>query len=292
MSQAEAMAKRKKFRELLKQKEFLVIPGAYDCMSARIIDDLGFDGMDVTGLGLEASRLGHPDLGLASMSEVIDQAWSIAECTSCPVLFDADTGYGGVVNVARTVKAFETVGITGIHIEDQIMPKKCGSLAGKELIPMEEMVRKVKVAREVLDDKNFVVIARCDGYRFGVDEVKRRLHAYKDAGADLVMLGDDYPLDVLPKVVEEFKGEMYYVSSVFPTDFMCQPASVYAEMGIKLVAYPVVGFLAAAQAIRNVYAPLKQKEHISEAEHAAACMPLKEVFRLVGMDKWAAYEKL
>ncbi|MGH0054412.1 MAG: isocitrate lyase/PEP mutase family protein [Sphaerochaetaceae bacterium] len=285
------MTKREKFRALLEEKPYIILPGAYDCMSAKIIEDLGFDTMDVTGLGIEASRLGNPDLGLASMSEVIDQAWSIANSTSLPVIFDADTGYGGVVNVARTVKAFETVGITGIHMEDQKMPKKCGSLSGKELVDIKEMVAKIKVAREVLDDKNFMVIARCDGLRFGVDEVKRRLHAYLDAGADMVMLGDDYPLDLLPTAVEDFRGKMYFVSSVFPTDFMCQPAEIYAQMGIKCISYPVVGFLAAAKAIQDVYKPLKEKNQITQEEHATACMPLKMVNEMLAIDKWFGYEK-
>ena len=286
------MTNSKRFRNLLEEKSYIILPGAYDCLSAKIIDQMGFDAMDVTGLGVEASRLGNPDLGLASMSEVIDQAWSIANSSSIPVIFDADTGYGGVVNVARTMKAFETVGVAGIHIEDQTIPKRCGSLSGKELVSIQEMTRKIKVSKEVLNDKDFLVIARCDGLRFGLEEVKRRLHAYLEAGADMVMLGDDYPLETLPYVVEEFKGKMYFVSSVFPTQPMCQPASVYAEMGIKCISYPVVGFLAAAKAIQNVYTPLKERNHISEQELADTCMPLETVNELLAIDRWFGYENL
>lgn len=285
------MNKRIAFRTLLEQKPYLILPGAYDCLSAKIIDSLGFDAIDVSGLGIEAARLGNPDLGLASMSEVIDQAWNIANSTSIPVIFDADTGYGGIMNVVRTIKAFETVGISGVHIEDQITPKKCGSLSGKELITLDKMVMKIKVSKEVLNDKNFIIIARCDGLSLGLDEVRKRLTAYLEAGADLVMLGDDYSLEDLQKIVEEFRGKIYYVSSVFPTDPMCQPARVYGQMGIKCISYPTVSLYAAAKVIKDIYCQLKEKEHISVEEHKSFCMPLKTINELMEIDRWFNYEK-
>lgn len=282
---------RQAFRRLMAKEGCILLPGAYDCLSAAIIDKLGFEAIDVTGLGIEASRLGQPDLGLASMSEVIDQCWNIVRSVDIPVICDADTGYGGTVNVARSVKAFETIGAAGIHMEDQAMPKKCGNLSGKVLIPLEEMTAKIRVAREVLDDKSFTVIARCDARAMGLDEVRRRLHAYLEAGADMVMLGDDYPLDELPKAVEEFKGRMYYVSAVYPGPEMCCSLEEYAAMGIKAVSYPVVSLLAAAKAIEDVYASLKVSRHFSVEDHRERCMPLKTLNELTKIDTWFGYEK-
>ncbi len=281
----------KRFRKLLEEEKCLVLPGAYDCLSARIIEKIGFKAMDVTGLGIEASRLGQPDLGLATMSEVVDQAWSIANSVDIPVIFDADTGYGGPMNVARTVRAFWQVGIAGIHIEDQAMPKKCGNLSGKQLIPCEEMVKKIKVAKDVLADKDFVIIGRCDAREKGPDEVKRRLYAYLQAGADLIMLGDDYPVDELREMGREFRGKLYLVAGVYAGEEMCLSVSEYAEMGFKAVSFPIVGFLAAAKAIQDVYELLHSDAHISPQRHAGHCMPLRKVNEILDMGKWVELDQ-
>ena len=285
------MTTRQKFRKLIKEEQCIMVPGAYDSMSARIIQSLGFDAIDITGFGVEASRLGQPDLGLASMSEVVDQAWSIARSVDIPVIADADTCYGGLVNVARTVRAFETVGIAGIHMEDQVTPKKCGAMAGKSIISTQEMVAKIKVARDTLDDKDFIVIGRCDGKHLGKDEVKRRLNAYLEAGSDLIMLGDDYEVEDLRDFGQEFFGKLYLVTGVFSTVPMCMPVSEYAAMGYKAVAYPVVGFLAAAKAIHDVYDSIKNNKGLSPEEHQKRCMPNPRVNELLELDKWLALER-
>ena len=285
------MTTRQKFRKLIKQDGCIMVPGAYDSMSARIIQSLGFEAIDITGFGVEASRLGQPDLGLATMSEVVDQAWHIARSVDIPVIADADTCYGGLVNVARTVRAFETVGIAGIHMEDQITPKKCGAMSGKQIISIQEMTAKIKVARETLDDKEFIIIGRCDGKHLGKDEVKRRLNAYLDAGSDLIMLGDDYEVEDLREFGAEFPGMLYLVTGVFSTVPMCLPVSEYAAMGYKAVAYPVVGFLAAAKAVRDVYETIKQNKGLSPEEHVLRCMPNSRVNELLELDKWLSLER-
>lgn len=285
------MSTRKQFRKLLEEEKCIVLPGAYDCISARIIEKIGFKAMDVTGLGIEAARLGQPDLGLASMSEVVDQAWNIANSVSIPVIFDADTGYGGLMNVARTVKAFEQVGIAGIHIEDQAMPKRCGNLSGKQIIPLEEMAAKIKVAKDVLTDKDFIIISRCDGKEKGIGEVKRRMHAYLQAGADLVMPGDDYSVEELRDLAGEFYGKLYLVAGVYAGEEMCLPVSEYADMGVKVVTYPIVGFLAAARAIQEVYEMLQTNAQISVKNHMSHCMTLKKVNDILEIEKWLAWDK-
>jgi 2-methylisocitrate lyase-like PEP mutase family enzyme len=285
------MNSRQVFRKLLEEEPYIVLPGAYDCISAAIIEKLGFKAIDVTGLGIEASRLGQPDLGIASMSEVIDQSWSITNTVKIPVIFDADTGYGGLVNVAKTVRSFETIGATGIHMEDQIIPKKCGAMSGKQIVSRQEMTAKIKTAREVLTDKEFIIIGRCDGKYLGKDEVKRRLYAYLNAGADLAMLGDDYEVNDLEEFGREFSGKLYQVAAVFSTKPMCLSAAEFGAMGFKAISYPVVSLLAAAKAIEAVYSSLKQNGGLSPEKHEEFCAPLKLINELVKTDEWNSLER-
>jgi 2-methylisocitrate lyase-like PEP mutase family enzyme len=282
------MGKGNVFRRLLAENEHLVLPGAYDCMSAQIIESLGFKAIDITGFGIEFSRLGQPDLGLATMTEVVDQCGNIAGSVEIPVVADADTGYGGVLNVVRTARQLEKAGLAGMHMEDQAMPKKCGNLAGKELIPKDEMCAKIRAAKSAVDD--FFVIARCDGRRFGIDEVKRRLHAYLDAGADMAMLGDDYPVEELREMGAEFRGNLYLVVAVYPGEEMCLSAEEYAAMGIKCVSYPIVSLNVAAFAIRNIYQSLKDNGGISAETLAGNTLHIREMEKIVRMDHWQEIE--
>ena len=282
------MGKGNEFRKLLSEKDIVVLPGAYDCLSAQIIESLGFDAIDITGFGIEFARLGQPDLGLASMSEVVDQCYNIANSVNIPVIADADTGYGGVLNCVRTARSLEKAGLAGMHIEDQVNPKKCGNLGGKEVIPIEEMCAKISAAKSEVDD--FLVIGRSDSRRFGVDEVKRRLHAYLDAGADLVMLGDDYPVPELRDVVGEFRGQLYLVVAVYPGEEMCLQVEEYKDMGVKCVSYPVVSLNAAAMAIREIYTKLKNDGGLSISELEKNTIHIREMEKYVHMDKWIELE--
>ena len=282
------MGKGNDFRKLLKENEYLVLPGAYDCLSAQIIESLGFSAIDITGFGIEYARLGQPDLGLSTQTEVVDQCGNIAGSVSIPVIADADTGFGGVLNVWRTVRELEMAGVAGMHMEDQTMPKKCGNLKGKELISKEDMCAKIRAAKDAADE--FFIIARCDGRRFGTDEVKRRLHSYLDAGADMAMLGDDYPIEELRDMAAEFRNNLYLVVAVFPSDFMCLPAAEYAAMGFKCISYPIVALNAAALAIKNSYEHIKEHGGISEAELTARTMHLREMEEIVHMKRWQKIE--
>ncbi|MCL1895054.1 MAG: oxaloacetate decarboxylase [Clostridiales bacterium] len=283
------MGKGNIFRKILSENDYLVLPGAYDCLSAQIIESLGFKGMDITGLGIEYSRLGQPDLGLSTLTEVADQCGNIAGSVDIPVIADADTGYGGILNVARTAHVLEKAGLAGMHMEDQTMPKKCGNLAGKELITKEEMCAKIRAAKDAVED--FFIIARCDGRRFGRDEVKRRLHAYLDAGADMAMLGDDYPVEELREMAGEFSGNLYLVVAVYPGEEMCLPAAEYASMGVKCISYPIVGLNAAALAIKSAYEHLREKGGISEDELASRTLHIRDMEELVHMGRWQAIEE-
>ena len=152
----------KKIRELFASKKTIVAPGAHDMLTAKIIGRLGFDAVYMTGYGQSASHLGKPDVGLMTMSEMVARAANMVECAGVPVIADADTGFGNAVNVMRTVREYEKAGVAVIQLEDQVMPKKCGHMVGREVIPMEEMVGKIKAAVDARVDPNFMIMARTD----------------------------------------------------------------------------------------------------------------------------------
>jgi len=175
-------------RELLKGPEMVLAPFVYDCLQAKVAEAAGFKTIYMTGFGTAATR-GFPDLGLLTMSEMLQNVRAIAHAVNVPVICDADTGYGNPINVWRTVREYEEAGAAALHIEDQVWPKKCGFLGGKQVIPMEQMVPKVRAACDARRDPNFVIIARTDALAVnGWDDVVRRARAYREVGADLIFV--------------------------------------------------------------------------------------------------------
>jgi 2-methylisocitrate lyase-like PEP mutase family enzyme len=175
-------------RELLKGPEMVLAPFVYDCLQAKVAEAAGFKAIYMTGFGTAATR-GFPDLGLLTMSEMLQNVRAIAHAVKVPVICDADTGYGNPINVWRTVREYEEAGAAALHMEDQVWPKKCGFLGGKQVIPMEQMVPKVRAACDARRDRNFVIIARTDALAVnGWDDVVRRARAYREAGADLIFV--------------------------------------------------------------------------------------------------------
>ncbi len=175
-------------RELLKEPEMVLAPFVYDCLQAKVAEAAGFKTIYMTGFGTAATR-GFPDLGLLTMSEMLQNVRAIAHAVNVPVICDADTGYGNPINVWRTVREYEEAGAAALHIEDQVWPKKCGFLGGKQVIPMEQMVPKVRAACDARRDRNFVIIARTDALAVnGWDDVVTRARAYREVGADLIFV--------------------------------------------------------------------------------------------------------
>jgi 2-methylisocitrate lyase-like PEP mutase family enzyme len=176
----------RRVRELLAGSEPVVAPGAYDALSARLV---GFDAVYMTGFGTSASLLGQPGIGLLSFAEMADQARRLAEAVDVPLIADADDGYGNPINVTRTVRAYEAAGVAGLHLEDQLSPKRCGHLAGKQLIAASEMVEKVHAAVEARRSADLVIIARTDARAVeGLDAALERARRYRDAGADVLFV--------------------------------------------------------------------------------------------------------
>src|SRR5437660_2736560 len=179
-----------RLRELLVQPGLLVAPGAYDGLSARLIAQAGFSLIYMTGFGTAASVLGQPDVGLLTMSEMVGRAGALASVLGdLPLIADADTGYGNPINVRRTVREYEHAGVAGLHIEDQVWPKKCGHMEGKQVIPMEEMVQKIRAAVDARQDPDFVIIARTDANAVnGLEDALLRGQAYHEAGDDVILI--------------------------------------------------------------------------------------------------------
>ena len=244
-------------RELLRGDGIVAAPGAYDCLTARIIEREGFPAVYMTGAGTSLSRIGYPDLGLATASEMLANAASIAACVNVPVISDADTGYGDVLNVQRTVRQYEQAGVAALHIEDQAFPKRCGHLDDKHVAPMGDMVRKIRAAVEARTDPDFVIIARTDALAVtGWDDTMRRAEAYVRAGADMLFV----EAIRTPEQAESLPG-MFDVPLVYnyveTGKSPLLPVDELARMGYKMVIYPASALLTATKAVIDVVRVLR-----------------------------------
>jgi 2-methylisocitrate lyase-like PEP mutase family enzyme len=241
-----------KLRELLRGDGIVAAPGAYDCLTARIIEREGFPAVYMTGAGTSISRIGYPDLGLATATEMLANAASIAASVGVPVIADADTGYGDVLNVQRTVRQYEQAGVAAMHIEDQAFPKRCGHLDDKQVVPIDDMVRKLRAAVEARTDPDFVIIARTDALAVtGWDDTMRRAEAYVRAGADMLFV----EAVRTPEQAESLPG-MFGVPLVYnyveTGKSPLLPVDELARMGYKLVIYPASALLTATRAVTDV----------------------------------------
>jgi 2-methylisocitrate lyase-like PEP mutase family enzyme len=238
-------------------KRFVVAPGIFDMISAKVADGLGFDCLYGTGFGTVASHLGVADAGIATYTDMVARMGQMARGVTTPMIADADTGYGGLLNVRHTVAGYEAAGLSGIQLEDQEMPKKCGHTPGRRVIPAEEMALKIKVAAEVRRNPNFLIVARTDARTtLGLEEAIRRGRMYGEAGADIVFIESP-----------ESEAEMREIGRSITKPLLANmveggrtpilPAAKLAELGYAIAIYPAVGFLAAAAALERAYAHLK-----------------------------------
>ncbi|MFB3163987.1 oxaloacetate decarboxylase [Neobacillus sp. 179-J 1A1 HS] len=201
------MSKCKDFQSLLREPGSFVLPGAYDSMSAKLIEEIGFKAIYATGAGISNAQLGWADVGLTSLKEVVDIVARMADVTNIPIVVDGDTGFGNAINVIRTVKEFERAGVAAIQMEDQVSPKKCGHFNGKEVISKEEMVGKIKAALDARKDENLAVMARTDAIAVnGVKDAIDRAFAYYEAGADIIFVEAPNTIDELRQITSSLKG--------------------------------------------------------------------------------------
>lgn len=241
------------------QKKFVVAPGIFDMISAKVADGMGFDCLYVTGFGTVASGLGVPDAGIATYTDMISRIGRFAQMSRTPVIADADTGYGGLLNVRHTVMGYEAAGVTGIQLEDQEVPKKCGHTPGRKVIPAEEMVLKIKVAAEARRDPNFLIIARTDARTgLGLEEAIRRGRMYGDAGADIVFIESPESEAEMVEIGKAIKDKPLLANNVEGGRTPILSKQRLQEIGYGIAIYPGAGFLAVAAALERVYSHLKQ----------------------------------
>ena len=262
----------------------IMIPGAFNALSARIAQRLGYKAVYLSGGALSAGWAGLPDIGLLTLSEFAQAASMLAQATSLPVLCDADTGFGEAVNVTRTIRAYENAGAAGLHLEDQILPKRCGHLSGKALISVEAMAEKVRAAVSTRVDPDFVVVARTDARSVeGFDAAVARARAYLDAGADAIF----------PEALES-EAEFASFSRAVPaplvanmTEFGRGPLldfDALAAMGYKAVIYPLTAFRAAMRAAEETLEHLMRSG--SQRDHLDRMQTRAELYERLGYAEW------
>jgi 2-methylisocitrate lyase-like PEP mutase family enzyme len=277
-----------RLKELLARRAAVTVPGAANALFARVIEELGFEAVYVTGAGIANMLLGAPDVGLTTMTEVRDAAAAIAEAVSVPIIVDADTGYGNAVNVVRTVRALERAGAAGIQIEDQVFPKKCGHFAGKDVIAREEMVQKIKAAVDTRHDQSLQIIARTDAYAVeGLERALERAQAYVAAGADATFVEAPTTLEELARIPKALDVPQV-ANIVFGGKTPDPGREKLAELGFSIVLYANAALQAALKASYDVLSVLKSEGSLRSVSDRLASFEERQ--RTVAKDEWDARE--
>ncbi len=267
---------------LLKGPDILLAPGAFDCLSARLIEAANFPAVYVTGFGTAASYLGQPDVGLLGMSEMVDNARRIARAVAVPVIADADTGYGNPLNVIRTVQAYEDAGVAAIHIEDQVAPKKCGHLDGKQVVPASEMVAKIRAAAAARRSPEFAIIARTDARAVeGLERAIERAHLYRAAGADVLFVEAPQSEAEIETIAHALGGAPLLFNWAEGGKTPAIQLDRLRELGFRIVIFPISTLLVAARAIREVLASIHRDGTPSSAMHTM--IPFNEFVNFIGL---------
>lgn len=245
--------------ELLSADGVVVAAGCFDPLSARVAESAGFESVYMTGNGASAARLGRPDVGLLTLTEMADQAGRIADAVRVPLIADADTGYGNPLNVIRTVRAYERAGVAALHLEDQRMPKRCGHLEGKQLVPAEEHAAKVAAAVAARGPSGPLVIGRTDAVSVeGVDAALERARAYGEAGADLLFvegLASEADISAAARRLDRWPLVFAWVEGKVPP---LTPARL-GELGVSVVIFPLTAVLATLRTLQRTYAALAEQ---------------------------------
>ncbi|HEX8732239.1 MAG TPA: isocitrate lyase/PEP mutase family protein [Ktedonobacterales bacterium] len=291
-----------RLRELLARDEPVLAPGAFDALSARVVESAGFDAVYMTGFGTSAALLGQPDVGLLTQTEMVENAHHIVEAINIPLIADADTGYGNPLNVRRTVREYERAGIAAIHIEDQVSPKKCGHMDRKRVIPAEEMAAKIRAAIEARRDPDFLIIARTDARAVeGLEAALARAERYREAGADLLFVEAPQSLAEIEAIASRLRGAplLYNWAEQGKT-----PPLAYDQLrglGFQLIIFPITLLLTATQAMRAAAerlraagSPLPLLESLPTFQQFTDFIGLPEVKameRRYGVEAWDAREE-
>lgn len=285
------MTRTTQLRRLFTDPEMLLCMGAHDALSALLVERAGFDCIYLGGFAAASSMLGLPDLGLLTQPEMADHIRRIAAVASKPILADADNGHGNAVNTARTIAMFEAAGASGIHMEDQVLPKKCGHVAGKVLVPVADMVNKLKAAQQARADRDFVIVARTDAIAVdGIDAAIDRARRYADAGADALFLDAPETMEQLEKIGRELSGNgkplVFNAASTGKTPELS--VAQCKALGFNVILYPIEPLLAAMDGARAVMAAIRDTGELKSVR--ARMATFAEIKDAVGFPKAEAID--
>lgn len=284
-----------RLRELIARGPTLYVPGCYNAMSARVLEAAGFDAIYMTGYGTSLSLTGLPDVGLTTMSEMVGNARYIAQSVRVPLIADADTGFGNAVNVIRTIREYIGAGVAGLHMEDQVSPKRCGHVAGRLVIPLEEAVGKVRAAVDTRDelDPDFVLVARTDarGASGGsLEEAIRRVNAYLEAGADLAFVEGPTSAEEVRRICREVRGPVFYNMTGVSPRFTLEEMRA---LGIAVCISPNAMLRSALGAMHDLAREMKAEGPVAETRFMERFRqhPLGDLHTFAGFDQVREWER-
>jgi carboxyvinyl-carboxyphosphonate phosphorylmutase len=276
-------------RRLLQQPGIIVAPGAYDCLTAKLIEREGFPAVYMTGGGTAVTRVGKPDLGFTTMSEMLDSARAITSTIAVPLIADADTGYGGALNTYRTIREYEKAGVAALHIEDQAFPKRCGHLDGKEVVSIPEMVTKIRAACDARTDDDFVIIVRTDALAVtGIDDTLRRCVAFAEAGADVLFVEALRTQEDIDRVRQEVDLPLLY-NFVEHGKSPLIPVSELEALGFNIVIFPGSIMLSVCTLAQRILREIRERG--TTAALTGEMVSVVEFFNLMGMEEWLALDR-
>jgi len=276
-------------RQIEDKKKIMVLPGVFDALSARIAEKVGFDVIFQTGYGSAATLLGMPDYGFLNAGETIDNARRIIRAVNIPVIVDVDTGYGNPLNVWRLVRDLQNLGAAGIFLEDQVWPKRCGHMIGKEVVSKDDYIMKLKAALEARESRDFIIVARTDARApLGLDEAIERGRAYHKAGADVIFIEAPKSIEELKKIAKAIDAPL--VANMIEEGLTPNlPSKDLLKMGYRIVVFPLSGLYAATFAIKQVFLELKNTGATQEGR--GMMVTFKDFNKFVDLQKYAALEK-
>lgn len=275
-------------KKIVERRAAVQAPGTANALFARVIEELGFEVVYVTGAGIANMHLGAPDIGLTTLTEIANAVAAIADAVALPLIVDADTGFGNAVNMVRTVRVLERAGAAGLQIEDQVFPKKCGHFAGKDVIPLDDMVQKVMAAADARRDQDLQIIARTDARAIeGLDRAIARAQAFIEAGADIAFVEAPTSNAELARIAREIKAPQV-VNIVFGGKTPDPGQAELAKMGFALVLYANAALQAAAKAAFDVLGALKRDGSLDRV--AGQLLSFEDRQRVVQKPNWDALE--
>lgn len=281
---------RLKLRERLRGQEILVLPGVYDALTAKIAESVGFQGLVMGGYGIAASRLGEPDVGYLSMNEMADALRGITRAVNLPVFADADTGYGNSLSVMRTMREYENAGAAAVLFEDQLWPKRCGHMAGKQVIDKTEHAAKIRAAADARQDENTLLIARTDARAvYGLTEAIERGKLYLDSGAEALFIEAPQSREEMEKICKAFPDTVLIANMIEGGKTPSLTAKELENIGFKIVFWPCSSVYTVTKAFREVMQTL----HLTGSTEAAAdkMLSFTEFNEFIGLDKYNELDK-